>query len=162
MAAAGKLRSRTAFEEFVGSVASFSGLRPVLVRPLAFALAAAEPAAAVLVLVPRTALAGLIGTALLLAAFTVAVARAVLRKDRTPCHCFGKDTEPVSWRHVARNLVLLGAAVLDAVLVAGRSSGRAEPAGIALCLLAAGVAVAGVALLDDIAALLGPPPERLR
>lgn len=162
LASVGKLRNRAAFAEFAGSVVSFSGLPASRARRLACVLAAAEPAAAVLVLVPQTALIGLAGAALLLGSFTVALVRAVRRNDRTPCHCFGADTEPVAWRHVVRNLVLLSAVALDAVLTAVRSQGRLEPAGIALCLLAAGTAVAGTALLDDIAALLGPPPEHLR
>jgi len=162
LAAAGKLRGRAAFEAFAGSVAVFSGLGSGRARTAAILLAAAEPVVAVLVLVPATALVGLIGAAALLAAFTVALVRAVRRKVRTPCHCFGADAAPVEWRHVVRNAVLLAAVALDAALTPWSSGGRLEPGGIALCLLAAGAVVAGVAMLDDIAALLGPEPGHLR
>ncbi|WP_034260893.1 MauE/DoxX family redox-associated membrane protein [Actinospica robiniae] len=162
LSAAGKLRGRAAFEEFAVSVGVLGGLPARWVRSAALALAAAEPAVALLVLVPATAPVGLGAAAILLAAFTIALVRALRRRIRTPCHCFGADAAPVGRRHVGRNAVLLGAVALDLALLPGRSGARLEPAGIALCLLAAAAAVAGVALLDDIAALFAPAPEHLR
>ncbi|HEX2038973.1 MAG TPA: MauE/DoxX family redox-associated membrane protein [Acidimicrobiales bacterium] len=50
--------------------------------------------------------------AVLLAAFTVVVARRVRAGDREPCGCFGRlSRRPVTGRTVARNVALLALAV---------------------------------------------------
>jgi Methylamine utilisation protein MauE len=50
----------------------------------------------------------------LLAAFTVFLAAALVRGVEAPCACFGSlSTRPVSWWSVARNVALIGLAVVS-------------------------------------------------
>ena len=39
----------------------------------------------------------------LLSIFTIALIMALLRKQRTSCHCFGADAHPIGWTDVIRN-----------------------------------------------------------
>ena len=50
----------------------------------------------------------------LLGAFTWLIVVHVVRNDDVPCACFGRSSSarPVSWWHVARNVVLAGLAVV--------------------------------------------------
>jgi hypothetical protein len=51
--------------------------------------------------------------ALLLAAFTAALVRALVRGEHPPCACFGAwSTRPIGWGSVSRNAVFLAAAVV--------------------------------------------------
>lgn len=60
-----------------------------------------------------TALAALV----LLAVFTAAVARHVVRGDEVPCACFGSlSAKPVSWGTIARNLVFIALAAAGALV----------------------------------------------
>jgi hypothetical protein len=59
-----------------------------------------------------------------LAAFTLAIVRAL--PARVPCPCFGAaDSRPASWGSVARNLALVGVALLGAGSVDGVGLGGA-------------------------------------
>jgi uncharacterized membrane protein YphA (DoxX/SURF4 family) len=71
-------------------------------------------AAAVAGVAPRWSVAVL---AMLLVVFTAAIVRTLRHGLRPPCVCFGRWSDrPISWRTVARNVVLLGLAA--AALVA--------------------------------------------
>lgn len=89
---------------------------------------------------PLTAVPGLGLGAALLAAYTVLLASARARGATIGCNCFGRRATPVSWYDVARNALLLAAAL--AGLAAGpgtpdlRTAALVVPAGLALVLLA--------------------------
>ncbi len=163
VSAAGKLRSRAAFAGFAETTARLGGVPAALSAPVAAVVAAAEAVTVVLLVLPvlplardavpaATALVGFLPAGALLLAFTIVLVAALLRGAATPCRCFGRAQEPVAWRHVWRNLVLL---ICAAVGAAGASSAaQVAPPAAALCLLGAAVAVGAVVLLDDLAHLL--------
>lgn len=54
-----------------------------------------------------------VGALAVLGAFTWLIVVHVVRGDDVPCACFGRaSARPVSWRHVVRNIVLAGLAVV--------------------------------------------------
>lgn len=120
VSAVGKVRDR---EGSRGAVAAF-GVPTPLVGLVATALPVVEVVAAVLLFFGGGLLVS--GAALILAmlvAFTIAIVTNLLRGRRPQCHCFGamSSSEGISWRDVARNVVL---AVLAAVvLLAPRPQG---------------------------------------
>ncbi|WP_018350493.1 MauE/DoxX family redox-associated membrane protein [Longispora albida] len=131
LACAGKLRDLAGFRASLADLAWLPGAaRPVVTA----AVPLTEAAAAVLLLVPGTQLAGFALSALLLAAFTGVIGWAVLGRRRVRCACFG----PVSLLgpgELVRNGVLLSFALLGIVLPAG-DAGPAAVAGAGLGLLA--------------------------
>jgi hypothetical protein len=160
VSAAGKLRDRAAFG---AAVRDLGGVPARAAAPVAVLVVTLECLTAVLVLVPGPVLptAGRSLAVALFAAFTVVLVRARRRSPGLACHCFGPGSDAVAVRHVVRNLALLaaGAAALVLGLVQGRTA-AVSLAGVALCVLVAGVGVGAVALLDDLAALLRPVPAR--
>jgi hypothetical protein len=159
VSAAGKLRDWNAF---AASVRDLGGVPAHRARAVARLVVALECLTAVLVLIPAAipATAGRLLAAGLLAAFTIVLIRARRRTPGLACHCFGPGTAAVAGRHVARNLLLIAAVPLGEAERIGAAVGAVNFAGFALCLLVAGVSVAAVALLDDLAALLRPLPSR--
>lgn len=159
VSASSKVRRGSSFAAFVTSVRELARVGREAARPLALVVMTAEFAVPVAMLWwPALGFAVAIG---LLAAFTVAIAAALRRPERTPCRCFGVSSAPVSRWHLLRN-ALLGAAAITglALLAAGDGLG---PGWVAGELQAAGVFVAGVAALmfgalivfyDDIVELL--------
>ena len=88
------------------------GVAKRLSTPLAVALPAAEIVIAVLVLIPRTAVAGAFGALALLVVFTVTIVSALVRGHAPRCHCFGQlSAKPTSWWTVGRNAALMAVAV---------------------------------------------------
>ncbi|HUD80032.1 MAG TPA: MauE/DoxX family redox-associated membrane protein [Streptosporangiaceae bacterium] len=139
-------------------LASYRLLPRPLVRPVAVTLPSAEACCGLAVLAgvlgPGSALAG----AGMLAVLAAAVAAALLRGLEITCHCLTMTGEVISWRGVARNLVLAAAAVL-AVWRGGSWRGAADLLGSTrlgwpaqLGLLAAGALVAHAAALAVTAA----------
>jgi hypothetical protein len=168
VSAVSKLRSRRAFGELVSSLRQF-GLPSAWRRPVGVMVAAGE--AAIPLLLGAAALAGPAsamaarsmagaGFALatvLLAAFTVAIARALRRGVRPPCRCFGASSTPLGRSHLVRNSLLLA---VTATGLAGALAGPIAPsdsAGAAVAVLPGIVAGALVTAFDDIVALFGPP-----
>jgi hypothetical protein len=122
-AGAGKLaapkRARRAFRR-LGVAPSLARVVPVVELALAAAI----------VVVPVTALAA----AALLGAFTVVLARA---DDGVGCACFGSaSTTPISWVHLARNALLIGASL-------AASTATPDVPALAAVLCATGVAIVG-------------------
>ncbi|GAA4084301.1 hypothetical protein HNR30_002301 [Nonomuraea soli] len=103
---------------------------------------AAEAAAAVLLLIPGTALAGYVLAAGCLAAFSVVILVELRRPVRAPCRCFGASAVPLGAAHLVRNTLL--AALVAAGLAVRHAHEPAHPAGVAL---AAGVALVIAVLL---------------
>lgn len=153
-AVAGKLRSARAFGEFVDSVAV---LAPAWLpaRPVGTLVVTAEGAAAVLLLVPVTRLAGYALSVLLLAAFAIGIARVVHKGQRIRCSCFGDGGGLLGRGHIVRNTLLAAAAC------AGALDGTAVTAVTtpgALVALTAGALLGLVTVRwEDIAFLLNRP-----
>jgi Methylamine utilisation protein MauE len=128
--AASKLRSRTAFTEFVRS------LRPLTDRaePAAVVLVAGEVAVPPLLLVAPVW--GLSVAWVLLLVLNAGVFFIVRRRLAVRCRCFGAAGQ-LGIRHLVRNLALLGVATTGLVMAAFRTDTRAAWPGV---LLAAGVA----------------------
>jgi uncharacterized membrane protein YphA (DoxX/SURF4 family) len=124
------------------SLAGF-GVAPSLRAPVAIALPLAELLLAGL-LVPRTTATGAaIAVAVLLLAFSGAIARAIALGERPDCNCFGAlRSRPVGFPALVRNALLTAGAVLIAAAGPGQSVGRAL-AGVSTL---AAVAVAGLVL----------------
>ena len=155
--AAGKLRP-AAFTAFVASVRALVPWAARAAKPLAAITLGAEIVIAVALLPHRTAPVALGGAALLLLAFTAALAGAVRRGVDTPCRCFGASSNrPPGPAQVIRNLVLIVVAVAG---LAGSGDAAIQPAG-AVVAAAAGLTVALLAIAaDDLAFLLPSPRTR--
>jgi len=151
ISAMSKVLGRASYAGFRDSVHHLGGVPARSAQLVAVAVVALELLVSAATVRPGTAPAGL-------AAFTVVLSRAVRRGTSPACHCFGAGSKPVSGRHVVRNLVLI--AVAGAALAMRLLTGapRVSAPGLLLCLLVAGVVAAGVALLDDLVALLRPVP----
>lgn len=157
---AGKVRSRESPDRLAGSLAPLLGLLPLKVpgRAVAVGLLAAEALAVVLLLAAPAAGLGLAsGLSAVLAAGVAVVAR---RGLDVRCRCFGGGDERIGGQHVVRNVLILlvGCAGLAARLSA--PGGRVEAPGVALAVVAAGIAAALVVRLDDLVDLFAPARPR--
>jgi hypothetical protein len=106
-----------ALSEFRSAVANYKLLPAGLVTPVAFCLPFAEIAAAVLLAAGVLPVLVSAALALLLTAFSVAIGVNLMRGRVFDCGCAGSAAAPrlISWRHVAADLVLAGAATAVAV-----------------------------------------------
>jgi uncharacterized membrane protein YphA (DoxX/SURF4 family) len=142
------------FDGFTRSVPALVPVPPGRARLLAIATTALEALVPPLLVAPVTAPVGFGLAAVLLAAFTAAVAASVRRGRRTACRCFGPSSAPLGPRHLVRNGVLLTCAVLGAL-----SPGDLPPAGGIAVAAAAGLAGAVLIVsLDDIVELFARSP----
>lgn len=167
VSAASKLRSRRAFDEFAVSVREL-GAATAVARPIAVVVVAAEALIPVLLAVPVTAAAptggvtslatgtGLVLAGGLLTAFVVAIVVSLRRGVRAPCRCFGMSSTPLGLRHVARNGVLVAAAVTGLVALAGGADDAVQPAGSAIAVMVGLVAGLLITALDDLVELFSP------
>lgn len=105
IAGASKLAARELWER---EAAGFGAPRWV-VAPLPWIELVIGAAVLVRIAVPVT-----VGAALaVLVVFTGAIALNMVRGRRPTCACFGAwSSSPIGWRHVARNVVLMGACVV--------------------------------------------------
>jgi hypothetical protein len=150
-----KVRGRTAYREFVASVAALNVVPPRWVAPAARGTVLGESAVVLLLAWSRTAPVGFLLGAGLLAAFTAVIVAVMGQGRRQPCRCFGASTTPLGLPHVVRNAVLLVACATCAVGQWAVGSPGWHPGGLAVALTAAAVAVLFVVRLDDVVALLG-------
>ncbi|MBD8078581.1 MauE/DoxX family redox-associated membrane protein [Cellulosimicrobium arenosum] len=183
---AGAVTTRDAWRGFVASAAHLTGRDEPTARPLARLAVTLETAGIVGLLAPVLVLvlgragpagtsrvappalvlasASATGVGALLVVFTVVLARARSTSPGTACHCLGPSTAPVASRHLARNVVLVGVAVVAGVVPwtvrgdppGGSTAPSPDPAGVLLGAVVAAVVVALVAHLDDLAALAPP------
>ncbi len=148
LAAAGKLANRPRTAQTLEEFGVPEGARPFVV----WALPIAELAIAICLIPASTAAWAALAAALLLAAFTVAVARVLARGEEVDCNCFGSlgPSRITPWTAV-RNVALLLVAI--AVAIAAQSDpgpgavawiSDLDTAGAAV--LVAGIAVALAAL----------------
>jgi hypothetical protein len=154
-----KVTGRASFSAYARSVRRLGSLRKTLVRPVAVAFVTAELATVALLAIPlaETAAIGFMLAGGLLVVFCVAIAASLRRGERTACRCFGASTAQLGWRHVVRNVILLGVALAGLL----GALGAVGPAPATL----AGLAVAGIIGLilgwliteiDHFAELFGP------
>jgi len=157
VAAAGKLRRRSALRDFRAGLAAF-GLRGRRAAIAAVCVPVAELGAVALLAASRTAVAGYLAAALLLVLFTAGIAAALRAGRRVRCRCFGSSDSIAGPLHLVRNGILIAAAAGGAcVHLAGPASTGLAAAGVASAL---GAVAALIAIrIDDLAYLLGSRPR---
>jgi hypothetical protein len=155
-----KVRGRAAWRSFSSWLTGLP-LRVLRLTWAPAALTGAEAAVVVLVAIPATAPAGLVGAAVLSLGLTLGLAAAVHRGARQPCHCFGLSSEPLSGRHVIRNALLLTLAVTGSVSAIITGPAAAGPVEGGLAAIGGLAAALLIIFSGDVAALLRPPQVRL-
>jgi uncharacterized membrane protein YphA (DoxX/SURF4 family) len=147
----------------VRAPADFTGSVRALVPPagrfapaLAVAAVVAEFAVAAAMVPGPAARWGMAGAALLLLAFSVALALAITRGVTTPCRCFGSSAQPPGGPQLVRNAALILVSLLG---VAGSSTGVVHPAGAAVAFGAAAVLALLAVGADDLALLFETTPS---
>jgi uncharacterized membrane protein len=99
-------------EEFAGALAAYRLLPETAVWPVARLLPVVEAVLGAGVLLPVTRQAALLGLAVLVSAYAVAIGINLLRgRHDIDCGC-GGASHPLSWGLVGRNVVLAAAAIL--------------------------------------------------
>jgi hypothetical protein len=162
-AAGSKLGRRRAGREFAES------LRPLLAAgtlsrlpagPVAALAVGTEAVAAVLLLVPATAPAGLVASAVLLAAYAAGILIAVRAGIHLTCRCFGAGTSRLGRPEAVRNAAL--AAVAAVAFLADRTGVLPAASPPALTVAATVGAVLAVAVLrwDDLTFVFAVPGSR--
>lgn len=156
-----KVTGRAAFDAFAGSIARVVGRRP-WVRAAAVVVVAGEAGAVVLLAVAPPA--GFLLCTALMTVFSVFITVTVRSGRSVPCRCFGASGAPLTYAHLARAVLLAGAAVVG--LAAARSwTWPGVPPEALVVSAAAGVGLAVPAVfLDDFLSLFAPvnrpnPPE---
>lgn len=109
-----KVAGRGSFLAFARSARRLGSLPRAWTLPVARAVVAAELAVVCLLAIPETVAAdfGFGLAAGLLVVFSAAIAASLRRGEREPCRCFGPSDAPLGWRHVLRNAILAGVALL--------------------------------------------------
>lgn len=121
-------------------------------RAGAFGVIAVEAAIAVAVAIPATAVVGLGFGAAMFAALAAVALYGASRPAPVPCRCFGATRTPLGREHAYRNAAV-SLVALGALPLAG-TGGGIDPGTALLAGFAALLAVAGVALMDEVKALL--------
>jgi hypothetical protein len=153
VSAFGKVRAQAAF---VRSLADF-GVSVRFRALVGVVVTATEIAAVVLVLVPATAVPGLVLGAVLFLSFAVVVGMMVRRGRRPQCRCFGVESAPLRGAHVMRNVVLAALAAAGAAAGVVMNTTPVFSAGsFVVAVLVAAVVVAVVVGLDDLLDVVAP------
>jgi hypothetical protein len=152
---ASKLRGRAAFRAFAASLGGMPVPGRRASRSTAVVITATEAAITGLIVVPSTAGLGLLLAAATLTTFAAGIQLAVSRGVRAPCRCFGASDVPLGYGHTARNVLLGVIAATGAA--AGSAAGPLRPAGIALSVAVAVVAILPVLFFDDLVAVIAGP-----
>lgn len=154
-----KLRSKTEYRAFARWLGQLPLPGPLRGAPAAAAVAVTETAIVVLLIPAATAAAGLVLSAVTLAAFGAGTLVTVRRGPAIPCRCFGASQSPMSTWHVARDLLL---ALLAAAAAVAASTPAPAPGGIALALAVAVTAAVPTVLFDDLLSIFRLPASGLR
>jgi hypothetical protein len=157
-AAGSKLGRRRAGREFVESLRPLTAagtLSRLPVGPVAALVVGTEAVAAVLLLVPGTAPAGLAASAVLLTAYAAGILVAARAGVRLTCRCFGGGTSRLGRPEAVRNLALAVVAAL--ALLADRTGALPAASWSALTVAATVGVVFAVAVVrwDDLVFVLG-------
>ena len=95
-------------DKFALAVYQYQLLPTLFVNPVAIYLPWLEVScAAALVVLPSARRGALLLFAVMLVAFTLAIAFVVIKGQAIPCGCFGDDSTPTGWWSLARNCGLL-------------------------------------------------------
>jgi hypothetical protein len=146
LSVSGKVRSRTGFAEFVGSVGTLAPRWRSHRRSIAAGVVAVEAVIVVLLTVPATARVGAAVAAVAVLGFTVVIVAALRRGAMAPCRCFGASTVPLGRRHVARNGLLLAAVAV----AAAADQVPSDPAWMVLAVTAGVLCGVLVAMFDEL------------
>lgn len=111
LAAVSKVYRIKAWRSFRGVLGRIVPMPRIITTAIGVMVVTTEFAVASMLLLPHAATFGLAGCILLLVVFSGVITRAVRRKDRIPCRCFGSSAEPMTVAHLHRNIVLSLAAV---------------------------------------------------
>jgi hypothetical protein len=162
LAAAGKVRSRSSWEAFVGSLDKLGLPTAVPARPfgaLVVALEAAVPA--LLVIWP---LGGFALALALLTMFSGALALTLARGQQATCRCFGASDQPIGLAHLVRNALLIALAVTGGVGAYLPTPEGGDLGGAIAAVLGGSLAGFLITRWDDLLFLFGasgPKPSRL-
>jgi hypothetical protein len=157
LSVAGKVGRRGSFAAFRDTLRGLRLVPAGALGPVAAAVVATEALVPPLLALPATATAGFVLSGAALAGFTAVVVRSVVRRDRTPCRCFGASTVPLGLPHLARNVALLAAAAVGAL---GANTLPHHAGGVATALTAAAVLVLLITRLDDLVELFASDVSR--
>lgn len=157
VAVIGKVRSRSAFREFVGTVHEMTSLAPPWNTAASAGVILVEASVVALMTAGQAAPFGFSLAGAVLLGFSSAIARAVRAGSRAPCRCFGSARAPLGARHLLRNAGLFGMAIVGLICELTSPAGGTTLAGDAIALACAGVAALLVILFDDLADLLTAP-----
>jgi hypothetical protein len=155
LAAASKVRSRKAFDEFRIAVGRLGHVPRALAPAVVVGVVGIEFGTAVALLIPATAVPALVAGVGVLAAFTVVLERGRRTHPGVPCACFGSSSAPVGPAQLVRNAVLIGLAL--AVLTVGLTAGPSPHHAAGALVVAVFGGCVGALLLtrwDDLAAVL--------
>ncbi len=146
LSVSGKVRSRTGFAEFIGSVGTLVPRWRSRRRSIAAGVVAVEAVIVVLLAVPATARVGAALAAAAVLGFTAVILAALRRGSMAPCRCFGVSTVPLGRRHVVRNGFLLAAVAV----AAAADQVPSDPVWVALAVTAGVIGAVFVALFDEL------------
>lgn len=112
---AGLMKVRHGLDRFTLAVLSYEIVRGTVARALARAIPFAEIVLGILLLTGIFTRSAAVAAAVLVAAFTVAIAVSLARRRPHSCGCGGPLEAPIGPQLIARNAFLLGALALLAV-----------------------------------------------
>jgi len=145
-----KVRSRAAFAGFGAWLEQLTVVSTNLTRVVAVLVVTAEAVAVPLLVIPVTAVPGLMLAAVVMLAFAALIRVVTRRGVSVPCRCFGASTRPLGAAHITRNILLAAVAVASAVLAYLGPGHGLNAADTGLALLSGTAAAAVIIRLDDI------------
>jgi hypothetical protein len=159
LSASEKLRSRSAFHEFVIATQSLLRAAPRPATALAVASIASELLIMVLLAIPQLVIVGFAASCALLMAYSVSIGRALRRGVRTPCRCIGASSDPLHASLLLRNAGLVAACLVGlwGASVAGTNVEITAALGASVAIAAFAIAI--VASFDDIVYLARNAPS---
>jgi uncharacterized membrane protein YphA (DoxX/SURF4 family) len=153
-----KIRSRAAFEEFIKSIKRLEMLPNATIA--AILVIVGEGAVPLALAYPGTVEVGFLLTSVVLVMFIGAILLTLRRGNSVPCPCFGPSRTPLGVRHITRNVVLLGVALVAGVGTLLGDLGHAQAAGVAISLFIGVVLAVLLIRLDDLVDLfMAQSPE---
>ncbi|MET9451124.1 MauE/DoxX family redox-associated membrane protein [Streptomyces cinerochromogenes] len=157
-AVVGKVGRAGAFSAFADSLRPLAAVSGPAVRAVALAVVAVEGAVCLALILPYTpaTVAGLLAATVLLAVFTVVIARSVGSGTTVRCRCFGRSAAPLGRAHVVRNGLLASVAGAGAVAEVTGSAGGLDPGLAAVAWCAGAVAGGLVTVAEDLVSLFRP------
>jgi hypothetical protein len=150
-----KVQSVSSYRAFHESLKDV-GLPPALQRIASVVVPAVEGLTLLLLVVTRTGRWGLVASAVLLSSFTLGISVARARGRVVRCRCFGASDSPAEGGHIARNVALLGIALIG-IVTGLAAKGQPEPANL---ILAIGLGLIAAALFlrwEELSFLLTSP-----